>query len=378
MGRSFHGASLLNDQRAVLEHLVEVVREEHIDVVLVAGDIYDRALPQIDAVKLCNSILRQLRAAGATVILTSGNHDSAARLGFAADLLDASGVHIIADTERMVQPIELDAGDHQILVYGIPYLEPRMVMSELGAEKNSHSAVIAAAIQRIAEDLEARRAIATQPILAMSMAHLFAAGGFTSESERDLSVGNLDVVPVELFEPFDYSALGHLHGKQTLRPAVRYSGSPLAYSFSEVNQHKAVWIIETQTSGVEQIREVALPVPRRLAVLRGKLDHLLTDAQYTWAESAWCQVTLTDTDRPAEAMARIRTRFEHTVVLLFAPEESTRETEISYAQRLAQAKSIDQVCEDFIDHVRYRPADEAERVLVNQVIGAVREGAHEQ
>ena len=186
------------------------------------------------------------------------------------------------------------------------------------------------------------------------------------------------MVPVELFEPFDYSALGHLHGKQTLRPAVRYSGSPLAYSFSEVNQHKAVWIIETQTSGVEQIREVALPVPRRLAVLRGKLDHLLTDAQYTWAESAWCQVTLTDTDRPAEAMARIRTRFEHTVVLLFAPEESTRATEISYAQRLAQAKSIDQVCEDFIDHVRHRPADEAERVLVNQVIGAVREGAHEQ
>lgn len=378
LGRSFHGASLLNDQRVVLEHLVEVVREQAVDLVLVSGDIYDRALPQVDAVKLCNAILRQLRDAGASVILTSGNHDSAARLGFASDLLDASGVHIIADIDRMLQPIEFDAPDHRVLVYGIPYLEPRMVMTQLGADKLSHPAVLGAAIERIRTDLEARRATAEKPVVALGMAHLFAAGGVGSESERDLSVGNLDVVPVELFAPFDYAALGHLHGKQTLAPNVRYSGSPLAYSFSEVNQQKIAWLIDTTATGLGEVSEIALPVPRRLAVLRGTLDELLSDTQLAWAEDAWCQVTLTDTDRPADAMARVRTRFAHTVVLIFAPEESTRDTRLSYAQRLAQAKSTDEVCYDFIDHVRHRPADAQERELVNGVIAAVREGAHEQ
>ena len=378
LGRSFHGASLLEDQRAVLEHLVELVRRERIDAVLVAGDIYDRALPQVEAVRLSNSILGQLRAAGATVILTSGNHDSAARLGFAAELIDAAGVHIIADTGRMAQPIELDAGDHTVAVYGIPYLEPRMVMGELGAEKLSHAAVTAAAIDRIEADLQARRARAGQPVLAISMAHLFAAGGVASESERDLSVGNLDVVPVALFAPFDYSALGHLHGKQKLSETVRYSGSPLAYSFSEVNQRKAVWLIDTDATGVRGIEEIALPVPRRLAVLRGQLDELLVDPDLDWAETAWCQVTLTDADRPAEAMLRVRSRFPHTVVLLFDPQDSGRETRISYAQRLAQAKSTHEVCTDFIDHVRHRPADEQERELVTAIIRSVREGEHEQ
>ena len=378
LGRSFHGASLLEDQRTVLEHLVDLVRRENIDAVLVAGDIYDRALPQVDAVRLCNSILSQLREAGATVILTSGNHDSAARLGFAAELIDSAGVHIIADTERMTRPVELDAGDHRIAVYGIPYLEPRMVMGELGAANLSHASVVAAAIERISADLAARRAAASQPVLGFSMAHLFAAGGVGTDSERELSVGNLDVVPVELFEPFDYSALGHLHGKQRLGERVRYSGSPLAYSFSEVNQHKAVWVIDTEASGISAITEIALPVPRKLAVLRGTLDGLLADPALEWAETAWCQVTLTDTDRPADAMARVRSRFANTVVLLFAPENPTRDQRVSYAQRLAQAKSTAEVCTDFIDHVRHRPADDAEQELVTSVIGAVREGAHEQ
>lgn len=378
LGRSFHGASLLENQRAVLEELVRLVKERHIDVVLISGDIYDRALPQVDAVKLCNSILGQLRAAGAKVIITSGNHDSAARLGFAAELIDAAGVHIIADTTRMSTPVMVQGEDHQIAVYGIPYLEPRMVMAELEAEKLSHESVVAAAVTRIQQDLATRRAAADTPVLAFSMAHLFAAGGVGSDSERELSVGNLDVVPVELFGPFDYSALGHLHGRQRLSHTVRYSGSPLAYSFSEANQRKAVWIIDTDASGVKEIEAVELSVPKKLAILRGKLQELLEDPELAWAEEAWCQVTLTDTDRPAEAMTRIRTRFPDTVVLLFAPEASTRNTRESYAQRLARAKSTKEVCTDFIDHVRHRPADEHEQELVASVIRSVREAGSEK
>lgn len=378
LGRSFHGAGLLEDQRVVLEELVDLVRTRSIDAVLVSGDIYDRALPQVDAVKLCNRILGMLRAAGATVILTSGNHDSAARLGFAAELIDAAGVHIIADTGRMASPVLLDGEDHRIAVYGIPYLEPRMVMAELEADKPTHEAVVAAAVARIERDLAERRAASGTPLLAISMAHLFASGGLGSDSERELSVGNLDVVPAELFAPFDYTALGHLHGRQRISHTVRYSGSPLAYSFSEATQHKSVWIIDTDATGVTGIEEAMLSVPKKLAVLRGKLEDLLADDALTWAEAAWCQVTLTDADRPADAMARLRARFPDTVVLLFAPENSTRPANESYATRLARAKSTEEVCTDFIDHVRHRPADEAERELVCAVIRNVREGASEQ
>ncbi len=373
LGRTFHGASLLESQRAVLQEIIDITRERSIDAVLIAGDIYDRALPHVDAVKLCNWALRELAGTGARIIMTSGNHDSASRLNFGADLLDAAGVHIIADLERMLQPAVLDAQDHRVAIYGIPYLEPRMVMDQLGVQKATHQAVVAAAITRVDEHLAQLRAEGS-PVVSVSLAHLFAAGGVGSDSERELSTGNLDVVPVELFEHFDYSALGHLHGRQQVRGHVRYSGSPLAYSFSEANHKKGVWIIETGPQGIAGIEEVLLGVPKRLVILRGELQQLLDDPDLGYAVDAWCQVTLTDPERPAEAMQSIRSRFPDTVVLNFDPQGvEDKEKPSSYAQRLAKAASTEEVVQDFIEHVRERAADEAERGILQSVIQRTRE-----
>lgn len=372
LGRTFHGASLLDAQRTVLQEIIDITRERKVDVVLVAGDIYDRALPHVDAVRLCNWVLAELRKTGATLILTSGNHDSASRLGFAAQLLDSAGVHIISDTSRMLEPVILDAQTHRVAVYGIPYLEPRMVMDELQVDKASHQAVVSAAITGIEEHLAQLR---TQDpaVVSVAMAHLFAAGGQGSDSERELSTGNLDVVPAQLFEGFDYTALGHLHGRQRIAQNIRYSGSPLAYSFSEVNQRKGVWLIDTEASGISGYEEVLLSVPKKLAILRGNLADLLADEELAFAEEAWCQVTLTDPERPAEAMSQVRTRFPDTVVLAFEPQGGKSEEKSTYAQRLAKATSTAQVCTDFIEHVRDRQADELERELLDSVIRSTRE-----
>ena len=373
LGRTFHGASLIDAQRSVLQEIIDVTANQQVDVVLIAGDIYDRALPHVDAVQLCNWALSELRATGATVVITSGNHDSASRLGFGSGLLDSAGVHIIADLDRMLSPVVCDAGDHQVAIYGIPYLEPRMVMERLGAAKASHESVVQAAIGEIDEHL-ATLHNGQKPIVPVAMAHLFAAGGIGSDSERELSTGNLDVVPVELFEHFGYAALGHLHGRQKVRDHVRYSGSPLAYSFSEVNQTKGMWLIDTTAQGIGSVQEILVSVPKKLAVLKGRLADLLNDPELEYATEAWCQITLTDPERPAEAMNALRTRFPDTVVLNFAPEGGEKASQTSsYTQRMAKATSTEEVVGDFLEHVRERAADEAERDVITEVIRATRE-----
>lgn len=373
LGRTFHGASLLESQRQVLQEIIGISQDQAVDVVLISGDVYDRALPHVDAVNLFNWSLKELRATGAVVVITSGNHDSASRLGFGSELFDAAGVHIYAGLDRMLEPVILAGEDHRLAIYGIPYLEPRMVMEQLGVDKATHEAVLGAAVARIQDHLKTLRADG-EPVVAISMAHLFAAGGQGSDSERELSTGNLDVVPVELFEPFDYSALGHLHGRQKVCENVRYSGSPLAYSFSEVRQKKGVWIIETTAQGISNYEEILLSVPKELAILRGKIDDLLASPEFEYAVEAWCQITLTDAERPADAMARLRQRFPDTVVLVFDPEGGKeKDTSSSYSERLAKATSTTQVVEDFIEHVRERSADKDEQAVLASVIKATRE-----
>jgi exonuclease SbcD len=158
------------------------------------------------------------------------------------------------------------------------------------------------------------------------LAHAFvagdpdAAGRMASDSERDISVGGIQVAPTRLFTEVDYAALGHLHGRQTLCENVRYSGSPLPYSFSEARHTKGSWLVDLDARGLSRAEFVPAPVPRRLAVLRGRLEDLLREDRYAHAESAWVQATLTDARRPMQAMERLRARFPHTLVLGFDPE----------------------------------------------------------
>lgn len=383
LGRSFHGVGMLDAQRNFIEQLLAVVREQSVDVVLIAGDVYDRALPGLDVVKLLDDALVRITDAGAKVVLTSGNHDSAIRLGFASRLLERGGVHVrtrIEDLDSPVLfPLDSDHGAAQpgapvVAVYGIPYLEPRLVAERLGTQTPSHFDVTQAAVELIREDI-ARRSEAG-PVHSVVLAHTFASGGITSDSERDLSIGGLGAVPLDLFDGFGYTALGHLHGRQELSERVRYSGSPLAYSFSEARHRKGAWLIDIGVGGVESVEEVLWKAPRELAILRGKLAELLESEEHSWAETAYCQVTLTDSSRPAQAMEQLRARFPDTLVLGFDPEDAAGKVKASYSSRLAEAEDDLGVCCGFLDHVRGRPADETELSALREALEAVRlEGA---
>lgn len=376
LGRSFHGVGMLDAQRGFIDQLVEAVTQHGVDVVLISGDVYDRALPGVDVVHLLDEALVRLTSAGAQVVLTSGNHDSAIRLGFASRLLERGGVHLRTRLESLDQPLLLPAGtarsggDAVVAVYGIPWLEPRLVADRLGVQTASHFEVTRAATELIRQDIERRSTSAT--VHSVVLAHTFASGGISSDSERDLSIGGVGAVPLDLFEGFSYTALGHLHGRQSLSSSVRYSGSPLAYSFSEASHHKGAWLVDIGADGVNDVREVLWKAPRPLAVLRGPLDELLDSPQHAWAETAYCQITLTDAQRPAQAMDRIRARFPDTLVLGFEPEGGSATATSSYSSRMADAPDDLAVCCGFLEHVRGRMPDDGEKAALAAALENVR------
>ena len=365
LGRSFHRVGMLDHQVRFVDHLVEAVRSEGIDVVVLAGDVYDRALPSVDTVAVLDDALSRLLDAGAQVLLTSGNHDSAGRLGFASRVLEHGGVHLRTRVSDLARPVLLGDEHGPVALYGLPYLEPAMCAEQLGADR-SHQGVLNAAMARVRADLAARSATSSSPTRSVVAAHAFVLGGQASDSERDISVGGVGAVPQSVFDGADYVALGHLHGRQRLAETVRYSGSPLAYSFSEAGHVKGSWVIDLGASGVSAVTSLPAPVPRALALLRGHLDDLLADPVHLSAEQAWCQVVLTDTMRPRAAMARLQQRFPHTLSLGFEPDGAAERTD-GYASRVRGRSEID-VCCGFLEHVRGAGADEGERDLLGRAL----------
>ena len=363
LGRSFHRVGLLDAQAAYLDHLVEVVRAEGVDAVLVSGDVYDRAMPAPETVALLSEAVTRLIDAGAQVVLSSGNHDSAIRLGFASDLLERAGLHIRTRLEGIGSPVLI--GD--TAVYPLPYLEPVTAADPLGAADRTHAGVLRAAMGRVRADL------ATRPgTRSVVMAHAFVTGGATSESERDISVGGVSAVHPDVFDGVDYAALGHLHGPQAINGTVRYSGSPVALSFSEAGHHKASWLLDL-SGPAPQARAIEAPVVRPVRRLRGTLEELLADPRLREAESAWCQVTLTDAIRPLGAMERVQQRFPHALVLQFE-DVGVQVGATSYAARVRERDDLDLCC-DFLEHVRAgASASEQERAVLAEAVEGSRQG----
>lgn len=363
LGRSFHGQDLLSAQEAFLDHLVAVVVERRVDVVLVAGDVYDRALPPVDAVALADRGLHALAATGARVVVSSGNHDSARRLGFGSRLLDVAGVHLRADLDRVGEPVVLHDEHGPVVVHPLPYLDPDVTRSAWGLGARSHEAALGEAMARVRADLQARRS-ADGRTRSVVTAHAFVSGGVPTDSERDIAVGGVSAVPLALFDGIDYVALGHLHTRARLSPTVRYSGAPLAYSFGESGHVKGSWLVDLGPDGVEAEEFVAAPCPRPLARLRGPIDALLTDVAHERHEQSWLEVTLTDAERPPRAMDRLRVRFPHVLALRFAPEGSAP---ISPTPARAGRDALE-VALDFVAHVRQGPASPTEHALLREAL----------
>ncbi|MFZ4244073.1 exonuclease SbcCD subunit D [Streptomyces griseoincarnatus] len=367
LGRSFHRAGMLGAQAEFIGHLVSTVREREVDAVVVSGDVYDRAVPPLSAVELFDDALHRLAGLGVPTVMISGNHDSARRLGVGAGLMGRAGIHLRTEPSACGTPVPLPDAHGDVAFYGLPYLEPALVRDEFGVERAGHETVLAAAMERVRADLAARPAGTRSVVLA----HAFVTGGEPSDSERDIAVGGVASVPAAVFEGVDYVALGHLHGCQTLTDRVRYSGSPLPYSFSEAGHRKSMWLVDLAADGSVTAERVDCPVPRPLARIRGTLEDLLADPALVPHEEAWVEATLTDPVRPADPMARLAERFPHTLALVFDPDRPPDDPDVSYARRLA-GRDDQQIAEDFVAHVRGAGPDARERTVLRDAFDAVR------
>jgi DNA repair protein SbcD/Mre11 len=377
LGRALHRHDLLGAQASFVDHLVEVVRSERVAVVLLAGDVHDRALPRLEAMTLFADALRRIRDAGADVVAISGNHDAPARLGDKAGLLEER-IQIRTDPARAAEPVVLTDPHGTVAVYAVPYLDPATApdpatalgpLAEDGGQSAppTHVEVMATALRSVAAD-RARRGGRS-----VVLAHTWVAGGAPSESEREIgagAVGGIGGVPGSLFDGVTYTALGHLHRPQSLTKAMRYSGSPLPYSFSEAGDTKVSWLVELDADGLGWVEAIPAPAPRRLSRLRGRLDDLMHSRAYDGFEDDFVAVVLTDTDRPLDAMTTLRRRFPYALTLVHSPQGPAGPGGRSYPD-LLRSLSEREIAEAFVAHVR-TPATDGERQLLAEALADAR------
>lgn len=358
-------------QEKFVDWLVDLVNSEDIELLVLAGDIYDRAVPPQESVRLFDAALTRLSAL-CPVFITPGNHDSAVRLGFGRELLGRNGVHISATLEQIAEPLEIEGRDGtQLVVYGIPYLQPEVFFTELNCER-SHTGVLTAAMDLVREDLVDR--VEHDPdTRSVVISHAFITGGSESESERSLEIGGIGDCPSYVFDGIDYVAMGHLHGQQIIATPdgsttiVRYSGSPLAYSFSEEKHHKSVTIVQIPAVGNISFQVVPTPVPAPLVTIKGELQDLLTNKDHDAHVDSWVRAILTDRTRQENAWAQLEKRFPHLKEIKPEPEKSGIEVDVR--DRLdPQSNPPIEIVAGFIKHVTGAEMDAAQRVLVQSAI----------
>lgn len=305
LGKLFHAVNLIDDQRHALEQILAMVRDEKPDAVVVAGDIYDRSVPPADAVALLDWVLTELVLGLRTpTIVIAGNHDSADRLHFGSRLLDRNGLHVLGKLGGL-RPIEVGQGADTAFICPCPFVDAASARESLQDPRiTTQDAVLRAVTTRFRQALAA----GARALLA---AHAFVAGGSASDSERPLSVGGTDQVAVDCFDGFSYVALGHLHGPQDIVASrVRYSGSLLKYSKSEVGKSKSVSLVNLESAGAV-VRELPLVPKRDVREVEGLLAEL--EGGSVPASDDYLYVRLLDRAMPLNAMARLRVRFPNVV-----------------------------------------------------------------
>jgi DNA repair protein SbcD/Mre11 len=369
LGRTLHGESLLEHAEGFLDWLLALAGGRCADAVVVAGDVYDRAVPPPDAVAVLDRALTAFARAGIPVIMISGNHDSAVRLGFGSGLSETAGIHLRTRLGDVARPVVLADDAGPVAVYGIPYLLPDAAAADLDAGR-SHASVLAAAAGLIHADA-AGRGIGRVVIAA----HAFVTGAAPSESERDIRIGGIGDAPAGVFGPAAYLALGHLHGPQVVPTGglggtvARYSGSPLAFSFSERDHRKSVTVVDIDGGGGVVTELVPAPVPRPMREVRGRLDELLARSDRADLAGAWVKVVLTDPVRPAAPMERLRAAWPHILMLDFEPEGGLVSPE-SDLRALAQAADPVEICGLFTEYAGGAPPDAAEQLVLRDAVEA--------
>jgi exonuclease SbcD len=383
IGRRFEREPLEDDQRAFLTWLAAQVEALGVHLVVVAGDVYDRSMPAEEAVALLDHGLDELRAAGATVAVIPGNHDSARRLGFGARRQALGGVHVFADDSAPPEPWLFEAGGEAVALVAVPYLDPLMAPAPRPAADGSPRARSHANVLSDFVGAGRERLARFPGVPSMAVAHAFVAGATSSDSEKLLAIGGTDVVEASIFAGFDYVALGHLHRPQVVAgdERIAYCGSPLAYSFSE-DHTKSVRLVDIAGGRIETVTTVPVPVGRPVATIEGPLEALLSDPGYEHLVGHWIAARLTDDTTQVQALERLRSRFPRAVSVRYA---STSQWGCGPAGRFGgrvaagvggpgSPSSVEETVLAFLEEVGGRPPEDWARTIVGEAADeAVRE-----
>lgn len=366
LGKRVNGFSMLEDQAHILRQILAILDDEQPDGVLIAGDVYDKSVPSVEAVGLLDGFLTELRARGVPVLLISGNHDSPERLAFGGRVMDSCGIHISPVYDGALAPVTLQDAFGPVHVWLLPFVKPAHVRRWFpDADIESYTDAVAEAVAHMDIDTAARNVLVT---------HQFVTGGTRSGSE-ELSVGGTDNVDSGVFAPFDYVALGHLHGAQHIgRETIRYAGSPLKYSFSEARQHKSVTVVTLGEKGDVQVRTVALTPLRELREIRGSYDELTARSFYehTTYRSDYLHLILTDEQDVFDSMSRLRTIYPYLMTLdydnartraaggMSVPAETERRTPLELFEALYTRQN-------------HQPMSEVQRAYIAQLMEQIME-----
>lgn len=333
LGKRVNGFSMMEDQEYILNRILEIMEEEQPDGLLIAGDVYDKTIPPAEAVRLMDDFLTAVAAKHVPVFLISGNHDSAERVAFGHQLMQGSGIWISPVYDGTIRHHTLEDRWGEVNIYLIPFLRPSVVRSFFpDVEIEDYTDALRTIIEDLQVDTSRRNVV---------LAHQFvtAAGALpeTCDSEQ-LSVGGLDRVDGSVFSPFDYTALGHLHGPQRVgSETIRYAGSPLKYSFSELHQKKSVTVAELREKGVTEIRQIPLQPRREMIELRGTFEEILEEARKKGVpQTDYYHMILTDETDVVDALSRLREYYPNIMLLDYDNRRTRSQKEVEQLDRVEE------------------------------------------
>lgn len=333
LGKRVNGFSMMEDQEYILNRILEIMEEEKPDGLLIAGDVYDKTIPPAEAVRLMDDFLTAVAAKHVPVFLISGNHDSAERVAFGHQLMQGSGIWISPVYDGTIRHHTLEDRWGEVNIYLIPFLRPSVVRSFFpDVEIEDYTDALRTIIEDLQVDTSWRNVV---------LAHQFvtAAGALpeTCDSEQ-LSVGGLDRVDGSVFSPFDYTALGHLHGPQRVgSETIRYAGSPLKYSFSELHQKKSVTVAELRAKGETEIRQIPLQPRREMIELRGTFEEILEEARKKGElQTDYYHMILTDETDVVDALSRLREYYPNIMLLDYDNRRTRSQKEVEQLDRVEE------------------------------------------
>lgn len=333
LGKRVNGFSMMEDQEYILNRILEIMEEEQPDGLLIAGDVYDKTIPPAEAVRRMDDFLTAVAAKHVPVFLISGNHDSAERVAFGHQLMQGSGIWISPVYDGTIRHHTLEDRWGEVNIYLIPFLQPSVVRSFFpDVEIEDYTDALRTIIEDLQVDTSRRNVV---------LAHQFvtAAGALpeTCDSEQ-LSVGGLDRVDGSVFSPFDYTALGHLHGPQRVgSETIRYAGSPLKYSFSELHQKKSVTVVELRAKGETEIRQIPLQPRREMTELRGTFEEILEEARKKGEpQTDYYHMILTDETDVVDALSRLREYYPNIMLLDYDNRRTRSQKEVEQLDRVEE------------------------------------------